>query len=153
MFRYDSTTKTFVPIPFQIDERVDHTFNVGLPLQFTETIYDVMDEDDGLLDANDELVFLYGDTGPRATQKTVWPLGSEAYGSKSPSTIRARVPHSPEVGVPVLGEELERSATTYITWATGRTAPISTPGFSLDYDDRWLLTTLKIFPPAATVRI
>ena len=41
---------SFVPIPFQMDERIPTSFSPGTVNEFTELMYDVLGNDDGLLD-------------------------------------------------------------------------------------------------------
>jgi len=152
LFRYDDVGGVFVPVPFQIDERiVDRVFKQGTSFEFTETIYDIYGEDDGLLDADDELVFLFGDTGPQAPVDTPWPGGANA------ERYEIQV-HDPRTGAPAAhryvylfgGTGLALSPTSYVTWSISATTDATTPVFMLDYQDRWLLVGLDVATPCGT---
>ena len=152
LFRYDDVGGVFEPIPFQIDERiVDRVFKQGTGFEFTETIYDIYGEDDGLLDADDELVFLFGDTGPQAPVDTPWPGGASA------ERYEIEI-NDPRTGAPVAdqyvylfgGTGLAISPTSYVTWPILAEAVVTTPVFSLDYEDKWLLVGLDVATPCGT---
>ena len=42
-------------------------------------LYDVAGEDGGLLDSDDELVFLFKDSGPQAPVDATWPAGATTF--------------------------------------------------------------------------
>jgi len=92
------------PIPFQIDERADD-------ITGTYVIFE-----DGLLDANDELVFMAGDTGQLAGDN--WPEDAEARQNPR-ARIAASDPLSPgDMGWAYLfrSTTLSTSATSYVDW-------------------------------------
>jgi uncharacterized repeat protein (TIGR01451 family) len=142
LFKYDSGTQTFVPIPFQLDERVFTVFNPGdTELEFSQTVYDVKGLDDGLLDADDELAFLFKDAGPQEPGGTTWPVGA--------GQVRYEIRVTdPRPGAPVTdrwvylfsGSALPASPVQYVSWNLSRFTSISTPEFAMDYQDVWLLT-------------
>jgi hypothetical protein len=148
VYRFDPASASFLPIPFQIDERVDHVFNPGTPFQFSETMYDVFHEDDGLFDDLDEIAFMFSDAGPQAPLETVWPSAAD------PIRFEIRVT-DPRPGSPApprwvylySGEGLPRSPVHYVDWNLSPSGSISTNVFILDYDDRWLLTGYSIATP------
>jgi hypothetical protein len=152
LFRYDDVSDAFEPVPFQIDERiVDRVFKEGTSFEFTETIYDIYGEDDGLLDGDDELVFLFGDAGPQATAATPWPAGA--------ASQRYEVEiHDPRPGAPeaeryvylFLGNGLATSPTSYVSWTISAMADATTPVYTLDYMDKWLLIGLEVASPCGT---
>jgi len=150
VFRYDGPTNSFVPIPFQVDQRVDHVFNPGTPNAVTETMYDVFGEDDGILDANDEVAFLFGDGGAQALTTTPWPAGSTPQRAETAVTDPR-----PDVGTTKFaylfaGGDLAHSPSSYVTWDGGEYSSIQTGLFALDFTGRWLLTGLRVLPPCGT---
>jgi hypothetical protein len=76
LFAADLSEQTFVPVPFQVDERLVRVFNEGTPAEFETVIHDVFGEDDGLLDAHDELAFLFGEGSTKAPDELPWPVGA-----------------------------------------------------------------------------
>jgi hypothetical protein len=148
IFRYDPESGGFVPIPFQVDERIEKVFNPGLPLEFVENIYDVRGEEDGLLDGDDEIAFLFGDGGDRAPEDAAWPPGA------APTRFELSVT-DPRSEAPVrrrwlylfTGPALPRSTERHVEWEGGPATSIETATFALDYEDKWLLTGLRLFPP------
>jgi hypothetical protein len=152
VFRWDASLQGFVPVPYQLDEVVDHVFNPGTPLQVVERMYDVLHEDDGVLDALDELAVLYSDAGTaRAPQSAAWPAGSDA------DRYEIEVV-DPRPGAPTPsrwlylfgGTALPRSATGYVTWNGLASGSIATDRFALDFTDRWLLTGYRVFAPCGS---
>ena len=151
VFRYDAGSNGFAPIPFQVDQRVDHVFSGGTPAEVHELIYDVMHEDDGLLDANDEVAFLYPDAGDQAPSGAVWLPGTD------PSRFEIRVV-DPRPGGPYpdrfvyvfTGSGLPRSAVNYMSWTASASGAISSARFGLDFADRWLLTGYRVNPPCGS---
>ena len=151
IFRYDPGSNGFVPIPFQVDQRVDHVFSGGTPAEVHELIYDVMHEDDGLLDANDEIALLYPDAGDQAPSGAVWLPGAD------PARFELRVVDSrpggpyPDRFVYVFtGSGLVRSAVNYMSWTASASGGISSIRFGLEFADRWLLTGYRVNPPCGT---
>ncbi|PYT06248.1 MAG: hypothetical protein DMF49_11750 [Acidobacteria bacterium] len=149
-FKYDPASLSFVPIPTQVDERVNHVFSAGTSLEVVENIYDVFHEDDGLLDADDEVAFLFGDGGPQAPSSIAWPVGAEP--ERFDITVTDPRPDSNTVRWVYLfsGANLPRSSTQYVSWSGTRNSSISTSLFSLDFSDRWLLTGLRVLVPCGT---
>jgi len=152
LFRYDPHSETFVPIPFQVDQRLDVTFDVGRPSEFVEEdMYDVLHLDDGLLDEEDEVVFMFSDGGPQAPAGAVWPAGTGSL--RYETTVRDdRDEQNPVTRWAYLfaGPALPRSATSYVSWGGTASSSIVTPEFSLDYADRWLLTGYRVAPPCGS---
>jgi hypothetical protein len=152
LFRFDPSSQAFVPIPFQVDERLDVTFSAGGQGEFVEEdMYDVLHLDDGLLDEEDEIVFLFRDGGPQAPSSATWPAGS---GSLRYETL---VRDDRSVQQPVTrwaylfaGPSLQRSATSYVSWGGSVSSSIVTPRFSVDFTDRWLLTGYRVASPCGS---
>ncbi|HXV99318.1 MAG TPA: hypothetical protein VEC93_12925, partial [Anaerolineae bacterium] len=97
----------WTPIPFQIDERTND-------ITGTYVI-----SDDGLLDANDELVFMAADAGDSVGNNSNWPndAASQAYPRHA---IQVNDPLSPgsEVWTYLYRSlTLTRSNTSYVTWS------------------------------------
>jgi hypothetical protein len=151
LFKYDAATASFVPIPFQVDERVDHRFNANTATEFEETIYDVLGEDDGLLDDDDEVAFLYGDAGPAAPVSAPWVDGADAMRHEVVVT-------DPRTGAPVperraylfTGSSLPRSPVSYVAWSGSSTGDVSSSTWSIDFTDRWVLDGYRVFPPCGS---
>lgn len=148
LFRYDPQANAFRPIPFQIDERLLHTFDQGSGSEFTELIYDVLGSDDGILDAEDELAFLFRDGGPRDPGDAAWPMGAEAERFEiSVTDSRPGSPNGTRWVYLFTGVGLATSPTSYVSWTISPSTSITTDEFALDYTDRWLLTGYRLFPP------
>ncbi len=148
VFRYDPQTMAYEPIPFQIDERLFHTFNEGGGNEFTALIYDVLGEDDGVLDGEDELAFLFGDCGPRDPGYAAWPVGAEPLRFEiSVTDSRPGSQNGTRWIYLFTGVGLETSPTSDVSWSVSPTTSITTDIFALDYTDRWLLTGYRLFPP------
>ncbi len=152
VFRYDPPTGTFVPIPFQVDERLDVTFDVGRQTEFIEEdMYDVLHLDDGLLDDQDEVAFMFSDGGPQAPAGATWPTGTGNL--RYETTVRDdRDPAHPVTRWAYLfaGSALQRSPTSYVSWGGSASSSIVTSEFSLDYTDRWLLTGYRVASPCGS---
>ncbi len=148
LFRWDTASAVFVPLPFQFDERVVRVFNGGTPIQFQELMYDVERLEDERLDADDELVFLFGDAGPRAPTDAPWLAGSEA------RRFEIEV-HDPRPGAPLTpryaylfsGPSLPRSPVDHVNWSVSPGNRISTPTWFIGYSDRWILDEFGVEPP------
>lgn len=148
LFGFDPAKGGFVPIPFQVDERLDKTFNPGSPLEFTEKIYDLNHEEDGILDADDEVVFLFKDSGSQAPADFPWP----AYASGIRFEVqvvdpRPGTPGSTSWVYVHTGPLLARSDVRYLNWDGQNNTAISTNTYQLGYGGNWLLTELKLFAP------
>lgn len=151
LFRYSTASASFVPIPYQIDQRVEHVFNPGQPYQFTELMYDVLGEDDGLLDDDDELVFLFGDAGPQAPAAASWPAGT----ALDRYEIHAVDPRSgapqPDKWVYLFaGDGLAHSGDHYVNWSLTPITAIDTAQFGLGFQDRWILDRYWVDPPCGS---
>jgi uncharacterized repeat protein (TIGR01451 family) len=144
-FRYEGASASFVPIPFQVDERLLRTFGAGTPIEFSELMYDVLGEDDGAFDADDELVFLFRDAGVQAPAGAQPPTGSD------PSRYEIRV-FDPRPGAVAsdrwvylfAGDSLPSSSDRYVDWNGQPVGSIETPDFRLDYDGLWRLTGFHV---------
>ena len=154
LFRWDAALPGFVPIPFQIDEKTVTTFNPGTQYMFTELMYDVAGVEDGTVDANDELVFLLQDVGPRAPVDAPLPAGSD--GTRYEIQVTDPAPSSstgPGWVYLFRGDDLEldldpplpvdgdssQAATLFVT-----------PHYSVEYQDKWLLTEYTVAPGCGT---
>lgn len=151
LFRYDIATASFVPIPFQVDERIDHVFNPNTPSAFHELMYDVFHVEDGRVDGDDELVFLFGDAGPEAPDGAAWVAGAEA--TRYEITVE-----DPRPGAPVperraylfTGTSLPRSPVVYVGWSGSSTSAISSSVWSIEFADRWVLNGYRVNAPCGT---
>lgn len=148
LFRFDPAKGGFVPIPFQVDERLDKVFNQGSPLEFTEKIYDLNHEEDGILDADDEVVFLFKDTGNQAPAESPWP----EYSSGIRFEVQVVDPRPGNRGTSRwvyvhTGSLLARSDVRYIQWDGQNNTTISTNTYQLGYAGNWLLTEFRLFAP------
>lgn len=107
------------PIPFQIDERDGSDTYVAA--------------EDGLLDANDVLVFMARDAGSPAGLAE-WPADAQARAAKR-QVIQAIDPLSGASGMVYLyrSTTLARSATSYVAWdQAGQT--VTTPAYAAAFD-------------------
>ncbi len=148
VFRWNASSQSFEPIPFQLDERLPETFNAGTPYEFTETLFDVFGDDDGLFDADDEIAFLFGDAGPQAPTGAPWVQGAAA--SRAEVRVVSNLPGQAALtrwAYVFTGPGLPRSTTSYVSWSGAPDAAITTDRFSVEYSGNWLLTGLRIFPP------
>lgn len=149
LYRWDVQKLAFVPIPFQIDERVDHVFNPEVPpLRFVETIYDVFGEEQEILDENDEFAFMYRDVGVRAPAEAPWPEWADPVRYE----IRIEDPRpgssvSPRWVYAYSGPAPPRSDDRYVTWNGANDGSIETGLFELDFEGNWLLTGYRVGPP------
>lgn len=150
VFKFDAASGTFKPIPFQIDERVNHVFNAGTPLQFTETMYDVFHEDDGLLDEIDMIAFLYGDAGTQAPPGSAWVPGADPMRLEIALTDTRPGANQTRWVYVFTGPSLPRSPVSYVSWNLAAGGSISTGVYQLDYADRWLLTGYRVFAPCGS---
>lgn len=146
LFAADLTAQAFVPVPFQIDERFVRVFNEGTPAEFETLIHDVFGEDDGLLDSHDELVFLFGEGGPRAPAELPWPAGAEGLRIEV-SALDPREGGEKRWLYLFEGEDLERSARSYVSWNTQPSGDVETDVFVAGYLDRWILDEFLVKAP------
>lgn len=150
-FRWDDAAARFIPIPYQIDERVNHVFNSGTEYQFSELMYDVMREDNGRLDADDELVFLFGDGGPQAPTGAAWPAGADIQRYEIvASDPRPGSTEAPRFVYLFSGNGLEHATPNYVSWDLSRSTSITTGAYALDFADKWLLNGIRILQPCGT---
>lgn len=151
IYRFDWSALGFVPVAFQVDERFARTFWTGTPYEFVEVVYDVFDEEDGLVDALDEVAFVYKDAGDKAPPDAPWPEGAGPLRYEVEiSDPRPGVSSPPRWIYIFLGADLPRSADTYLAWNTLATSSVSTPRFDIEYEDRWLLTGFRVHPPCGS---
>jgi hypothetical protein len=148
LFRYSSASGRFETIPFQVDERIVKVFNEGTPGEFSEPMYDVQGEEDGTLDADDEIAFFFGDAGDRADQSITWPNGA------GPLRFEVAVADPRPEGDPddrwvylFIGAGLPTSPEVLVFWDGVETTSVSSDRLSVEYDGRWLLTGLRIEAP------
>ncbi len=147
LFRWDATTGEFVPIPFQIDERVDHTFSPGTEYEFTQNIHDVFDEEDRTLDGDDEIVFLFEDAGERAPAESLGPVGADSMRHEIEVNDVTGEVNEPRYVYLFGGEGLPISPEARIQWVAGSATNVTTETFSLEFADRWLLVGYRVLPP------
>ncbi|MFN7965494.1 MAG: hypothetical protein U0V87_07390 [Acidobacteriota bacterium] len=150
LFRYDPSSSGFVPIPFQFDERLDRVFNVGTEFEFTEVgMYDVLGEEDGILDDDDQLVFMFRDGGTqRAPAQAPWPTGAGADRWEIEVLDPRPGVNSPPRWVYLYeGTALPLSNVRYVDWNGLADASITSSRFRLDYTGNWLLTGIAVLPP------
>jgi hypothetical protein len=146
--RWDAGSGSFVPVPFQVDPRFEHVFNRGTSDEFSELLYDVLREDDGLLDADDELAFLLRDAGPRAPAGALGPPGAEALRYEIAVTDPRVGSTTPPRWLYLLaGSGLPRSTDAYVRWDGRRWTGIAADRYRLGYADKWLLTGLVVKTP------
>jgi hypothetical protein len=145
VFRYDPAADAFVTVPFQVDERVARTFNSGTPDAFTELMYDVVGEDDGLLDPDDEVAFRYGDAGPRAPESAPWPTGAGAtrYEILASDPLVSGSDRDRWVYL-FAGSGLPSSPAGYMQWNTLETGSVVSDRMTIEYSGRWLLTGYRV---------
>jgi len=146
LFRWNGTA--FESVPFQIDERVDHTFSPGSEFAVVQNIHDIFNEDDGNLDDDDELVFLFESAGERAPQGALWPEGADGLMhelSVQDVTGEVTVPR----WVYLFGGALTDLPATenFVNWDLTRTSSIETELYALDFVDRWLLLGYRVLAP------
>lgn len=148
VYRYDAGSGAFVPIPYQIDQRIAKVFEAGTPGEFAEVMYDVLGEDDGILDADDEIAFLFGDAGSIAPESALWPLDAEPLrfeiAVQDPRPIGAEPTRWAYV---FFGPDVPRSPSGYVSWDGGVFSDVVTDAFRLGYDGRWLVTGLRVAVP------
>ena len=96
----------WMPIPFQIDERTND-------ITGTYVI-----SDDGLLDANDELVFMAADTGDSVNNNSNWPndAAAQAYPRYAIRVSDPLSPGSEAWAYLYRSPTLTRTNNTYLTW-------------------------------------
>ena len=148
--KYDAAQGAFVPIPFQVDQRFNHLVNPGDPNPVYELMYDVLHEDNGLFDEDDEIALQYSDAGTQAPLDA-WVPGAD------PNRFEIRItdprPEGPRADRFVYvftGFGLIRSPVSYVTWPTTPVSDVMGGRLDLDFNDRWLLTGLRIPPPCGT---
>jgi hypothetical protein len=145
LFRWNGSA--YEPILYQIDERIDRTFNPGTDGEFTQNVHDVTGLDDGLLDGDDEIVFLFRSTGGQAPLEAAWPDGADNLRHELRVTDVTGEVTDPRYVYVFGGSGLERVSEAPISWDAERTSAISTELFSLDYVDRWLLLGYRVLAP------
>jgi hypothetical protein len=148
LFRWDATGELFELVPFQIDERLDKVFEAGTSSEITQNLYDVGGEEDGTLDADDELVFLFQDGGPQAPVDAEWPTGAallrheiSVTNPDLPSDVRWVYLYDLDSWSPPPG---------YVTWDTGQSSSIVSGVFEMEYTDRWLLLGYRVNAPCGS---
>ncbi len=147
LFRWDGPTASFVAIPFQIDERVDHTFNAGTEYEITQNIYDVFGEEDGTLDGDDEVAFLFREAGDRAPSGAPWPSDAGALRYEIELQDQTGEVTAPRWVYLYTGIGLDISPDMLVSWQIGRDSSISTDLYAIDYIDRWLLVGYRVLSP------
>ncbi len=148
VYRWDDIGQVFLLIPFQIDEKMDQVFNPGTQFEITQTLFDVNGEEDGTLDSDDELVFLFQDAGPLAPLEADWPTGTslirheiEVTNPDEPTDVRY---------VYLFSLSNWQVPSGYVNWAGTQSADISSSSFELEYLDRWLLHGYRVNAPCGS---
>jgi hypothetical protein len=148
LYRWDAVGEAFELVPFQIDERLDKVFNPGTAFEVTQNLYDVAGEDGGLLDSDDELVFLFKDSGPQAPVDATWPAGAtllrheiSVTNPDQPTDVRWVYLFNLTGWTPPAG---------YVTWDGSATTSVSTSIFDLGFTDRWLLLGYQVNTPCGS---
>ena len=151
LFVYDPAIPGYRPIPFQWDERVDRVFNEGSPFEFHQLLYDFDHEEDGRLDADDELAFMYRDAGQRAPDAAPWPEGAGDLRYEIRVVDPRPVGHNPPRWVYLFtGPGLEASPKRYVDWNGLPAGTVHASTFELTWEDRWLLTEYRVLPPCGS---
>lgn len=145
LFRWNGTT--YEPVLFQIDERVDRTFNPGGELEFTQNIHDIFGTEDGTLDGDDEIVFLFRSGGARAPAEAPWPDGADAIRHEFQLTDATGGVTEPRYVYLFGGAGLEFAGGSAVSWDLERTTSITTELYAMDYVDRWLLLGYRVLAP------
>jgi len=145
LYRWSGTA--FEAVPFQIDERVDHTFAPGSPYEFTQNIHDIYREEDGTLDADDELVFVFRSAGARAPAGAAWPDGSDGVMHELRVEDATGEVVEPRWLYLFGGTTLEPSTESWVQWDLQRTTTVETDLYAIDFVDRWLLLGYRVQVP------
>lgn len=139
----------FVAVPFQVDERLDYTFSPGGVFEFTQNIHDIFQVEDGTLDADDEIVYLFRFAEEeRAPVEATWPPGSDNLRYE----IEVEDPTGTESGSHWVylftGDGLPTYETSpLVNWEISRTSAVQTELYALDFVDRWLLLGYHVLAP------
>jgi hypothetical protein len=148
LFRYSVALARLEAIPFQVDERIVKVFNEGSPGEFSELMYDVLGEEDGTLDPDDEIAFFYGDAGERAGHSVGWPSGAGPLRFEIEVTdTRPEVDPEPRWVYLFIGAGLPLSPDEPVSWEGGQSSSVTSERLTVDYDGRWLLTGLRVNAP------
>ncbi len=151
LYRFDGPPQGFIPVPFQFDERLVKVFDAGEPTEFSESMYDLFGDEDGTLDADDELVFYFGDAGGQAPPGAVWPTGAEPLRFEIRATDpRLDDPEPDRFLYLFAGLSLPESTASYVDWDGMVDGDVSTESFLVEYDDRWILSGLRVSAPCGT---
>lgn len=152
LFVWDTATSSYVPTPFQIDERVVETFNPGTPLQFTQLMHDVFHRENGTFDDDDELVFLFRDARlDRAPAQAPWPAGAgEISYELAVEDPRRKLSGPARYAYLFVGAGLAQSPVSYVSWSGSEASPVSTVRMTVDFAGRWLVNGLSVAPPCGS---
>ena len=148
LFRWNGVSGSFEPIPFQVDERVEHVFNPGTVFEVREVMYDVLREDDRLLDGLDEIAFV--SPGERAPAQAAWPAGADARSYEIEITDPLAPTAPSRWAYLFLGVDLPRSSEGQVTWNGSVNSGIVTRTYELGYLDRWILTGFRVSAPCGS---
>ncbi|MBD3867934.1 MAG: hypothetical protein IFK94_07410 [Acidobacteria bacterium] len=147
-FRWDAVLESFELIRFQIDEKKVKVFWLGSPWEFSQTLYDVAGDEGGILDGDDELVFLFQDSGPQAPAEAEWPLGTGLIRHEIAVTNPDQL--SDVRWVYLFNLTGWQPPAGYVTWDASQFSDISSTLFELDYVDRWVLEGYRVNSPCGT---
>jgi hypothetical protein len=151
VFVYSAATGGFTPIPFQLDERVNQAFSYGGIYQFTQLIYDIAHTENGQLDDDDEIAFMYKDAGAtRAPDAATWPTGSDTRMYEIQVTDPRTTPNPPRWAYVFSGTGMATSSTAYVTWNTTYTGPVQSSHFEVNYTGRWQLSAFRVPAPCGS---
>lgn len=147
VLRWNAAAAQFVAIPFQLDERVDKTFQATPYGSFVETLPDFDGEDDGLFDANDELVVRFGDGGDAAPLDQWAPTADGVRFEIVANDPRPDAPVAQRRFYVFSGQGLPTSGVAYVNWNGAANSAIATSGHRIGFSDRWLATSYAVEAP------
>ncbi|HEX6850235.1 MAG TPA: hypothetical protein VF139_02425 [Candidatus Polarisedimenticolaceae bacterium] len=147
VMRWNGTSLHYEPIPFQIDERIAKTFDAAPSGTFVETIHDVAGEDDGLFDADDEIVVRFGDGGAQAPLDSWPPAADEERFEIVVNDPRPDAPVPQRRFYVFTGNDLPTSGLAYVSWNGAANTTVSTASQRIVFVDRWLATGYAVEAP------
>lgn len=150
LFRFDPGGGGFVPIPFQIDQRIEVVLNPGSPWEATEHLYDVQGLGSGVLETDDEVAFLFTDAGTRAPLALPWPenAGEIRYevAVSYPQPGKGSKSEPPKWIYLFSGPGLPLSPNSYVAYTPSPAGSMTTSKFAVDYQGNWIMSGLRILP-------
>lgn len=144
---WNATASQFVAIPFQLDQRVAKTFQASPYGSFVETLPDFDGEDDGLLDANDELVVRFGDGGDAAPLDQWAPTADGVRFEIVVNDPRPDAPVAQRRFYVFSGQGLPTSGVAYVNWNGAANSSVASSSHRIGFSDRWLATSYTVEAP------